>query len=200
MTAAGAELDGRRLRREQNRGAVLDALVELFGEGSYHPSVGQIAERAGLSPRSLFRYFDDVDDLSRAAIESQLAAARPLLRLGVGPDAPTTTKIRGLVDARTQLFETSGPAARAARSCAPRNLVVAAQLRQSRAYLRRQVERLFARELDRSGAELLPATDALCSFETYELLRVDQRLSQARAKSALVTALQALLAPTGGTP
>ncbi|MDQ1403321.1 MAG: hypothetical protein QOG03_1637, partial [Actinomycetota bacterium] len=50
-TQAGDELDGRRLRREQNRAAVLAALVDLFAEGEYQPNANLIAERAGLSPR-----------------------------------------------------------------------------------------------------------------------------------------------------
>src|SRR3954470_12345428 len=97
MTDTAVELDGRRLRREQNREAVIDALVGLWEEGVYQPSASQIADGAGLSPRSLFRYFDDVDDLNRAAIERQLAGARPLLDVGVGPDAPTATKVERVV-------------------------------------------------------------------------------------------------------
>src|SRR5580692_8817356 len=96
---ADGSTDGRRLRREQNREAVLSAMGELFAEGLYQPNVNEIAERAGLSPRSLFRYFDDVDDLHRATIEGQLAAARPLLDLAVEPRDPTEVKVRGLVTA-----------------------------------------------------------------------------------------------------
>src|SRR4051812_49544719 len=125
MLSAADEVDGRRLRRTQNRTAVVQALVDLFEEGVYQPSTSEIAERAGLSPRSLFRYFDDVDDLNRAAIERQLADARPLLDLGVGPDAPTDTKIEHLVAARVRLFETVAPAMRATRACAHRHAVVA---------------------------------------------------------------------------
>src|SRR5947199_5772249 len=108
-------VDGRRLRREQNRDAVLDALVALHADGVYQPSTNEIAERAGLSPRSLFRYFDDVDDLNRAAIERQLAEARPLLDVGVGPEAATATKIEHVVEARMRLFQATAPAARAGR-------------------------------------------------------------------------------------
>ena len=100
MPDVAEEVDGRRLRREQNREAVLDALVGLFTEGFYQPSANEIAERAGISPRSLFRYFDDVDDLNRAAIERQLAAARPQLDIGIGPDAPTKAKVERVVEAR----------------------------------------------------------------------------------------------------
>lgn len=198
MTAAAEVPDGRRLRREQNREAVIDALVELFEEGSYQPSTAEIAERAGLSPRSLFRYFDDVDDLNHAAIERQLVKARPLLAVGVGPDAPVAEKIRHLVAARVKLHETTASAARATRASAHRRPVVAAQLHDGRSYLRHQVERLFAAELSGPRATLLPAVDALCSFETYELLRHDHRLSRSKVTAALVTALTALLDPPGG--
>jgi len=199
MGVIAADVDGRRLRREQNRESVLDALAELFGEGIYQPSSNDIAERAGLSPRSLFRYFDDVDDLNRAAIERQLAAAGPLLDVGVHPDARTRSKIDSLVEARVRLFETIGPAARAARVCAPRHPVIAARLREGRSYLRNQLRDLFARELEGDKVALLPALDALCSFETHELLRGDQGLSRPKTVSVLVRALTAMLDPFGGT-
>lgn len=191
--------DGRRLRREQNREAVIDALVALFEEGRYQPSTTEIAERAGLSPRSLFRYFDDSDDLNHAAIDRQLAKARPLLDLGIGPDAPTAEKIRHLVAARVRLHEATAPAARATRASAHRHPVIAAQLHDGRSYLCHQIERLFPGELGGVRATLLPAVDALCSFETYELLRHDHGLSRAKATAALVAALTALLDPLGGS-
>jgi AcrR family transcriptional regulator len=198
ITDQADEVDGRRLRREQNREAVMDALVSLFREGVYEPGSNEIAERAGLSPRSLFRYFDDVDDLSRAAIDRQLSAARPLLDVGIGADAPTRAKIEHLVAARIELFDTIAPAARAARVCAHRHPVVAAQLRDGRAYLRRQVAHAFATELHGDRATLLPAVDALTSFETYDLLRSDQRMSRARTESVLVDALGKLLGASRG--
>ena len=199
MTAAAEVPDGRRLRREQNREAVIDALVALFEEGRYQPGTAEIAERAGLSPRSLFRYFDDADDLNHAAIDRQLAKARPLLAVGVGPDAPTAEKIRHLVAARVKLHETTAPAARAARASAHRRPVVATQLHDARSFLRHQIERLFAAELGGARAVLLPAVDALCSFETYELLRHDHGLSRSKVTSALVAALTTLLDPDGGS-
>jgi TetR/AcrR family transcriptional regulator of autoinduction and epiphytic fitness len=192
-------VDGRRLRREQNRETVLDALADLFVQGVYEPSTNEIAERAGLSPRSLFRYFDDVDDLHHAVIERELANARPLLDAGVTPGADTRTKIEHLIENRVRLYETIAPAARAARACAHRHPAVAAQLREARSYLRHQIGKLFAPELGGRRQALLPAIDALCSFESHQLLREDQRLSRAKTVSTLVLALGALLDPNGGT-
>lgn len=195
------EADGRRLRRATNRDAVLDALLELFEAGVYQPSSNQIAERAGISPRSLFRYFDDIDDLSRAAIERALAEAGSLFELHVDPALATAEKIDQLVAHRIRLFEVTAAPARAARIGAHRLAAVAAQVHDARTYLRRQVAELFAPELAGDRAVLLPAIDALCQFETYELLRAEHGLSRPKLARALTGALTALLpADPGGTP
>jgi AcrR family transcriptional regulator len=193
--AASVEVDGRRQRRAQNRVAVLDALAELFAEGVYQPGAAEIAERAGLSPRSLFRYFDDIDDLLQAAIDRQLAAARPLLDAGATAGDCTATKIERVVRSRLRLYEAIAPAARAARVCAPRRPLIAAQIHESRGYLRHQLGRLFAPELRGVRAGLLPAIDVLCSFESFDLLRREQGLPSERVGVVMATALMALLEP-----
>lgn len=184
-----AEVDGRRLRREQNREAVLDAMVELFEEGQLSPTTGEVAQRAGLSPRSLFRYFDDIDDLNRAAIDRQLHDARPLLDPDAGADAPVAERIAALVATRSRLWDAIAPAARAARAVAHKHHLVANQLHDGRRYMREQIEELFPD----APPELLPAVDALCSFESYELLRYERRMSRASAAEALTAGLHALL-------
>jgi TetR/AcrR family transcriptional regulator, regulator of autoinduction and epiphytic fitness len=192
------ETDGRRLRREQNREAVLDALVALFRAGNYQPGAAEIAERAGLSPRSLFRYFDDVDDLHQAATNRQLQRASTLAQFDTSPEAPTAVKIERVVQARARLFEELGPAARAMRACAHRYPRLARQLRANRSFLRDQLRVAFAPELAGPAAARFPAIDALCSFESYELLRFDQNLSRAKTAAALTAALRVLLDVPGG--
>ena len=198
MTDVETTVDGRRLRREQNRESVVDALVTLFEEGDYTPSTATIAARAGISARSLFRYFDDVDDLNHAAIERHIAINRHLFEPTVDATLPTAEKIGAFVEARVTLHEAVAPGARAARLCAHRQPVVAAQLLETRTFLRDQVQRLFADELAGDRAVLLPAVDELCSFEAYEFLRHGQRMPRAKATAALVAALSALLLPKEG--
>jgi AcrR family transcriptional regulator len=200
MADAAVAVDGRRLRRQQNREAVIDALLASFREGNYQPSSNEIAERAGLSPRSLFRYFDDIDDLHRAATTRELRRARPLLEIGVEPDAPTGAKIRALVASRVRLYDQTVSSATAVRIAAHRYPVLATELAARRSFLRAQIAALFAPELARDHRALLPALDVLCSFESYELLRVDQRLSRPKTEAALVAALTALFEGTGGAP
>jgi AcrR family transcriptional regulator len=123
-----ATTDGRQLRRERNREAVVEALLDLYRDGVLQPSSEEIAERSGLSPRSLFRYFDDVEDLIRAAIGRQQERVIPLIPIDAGPDAPLETKVTALVEQRFRLFETVGNAAAVMRLRAPFQPLLAAAL------------------------------------------------------------------------
>src|SRR3546814_2134204 len=82
---ASATTDGRSLRRDRNRMAVIDAVLALYDSGNLAPSSDDIAERAGTSVRSVFRYFDDVDDMLRAAIgrrsEEHTSELQSLMRI-----------------------------------------------------------------------------------------------------------------------
>ncbi|MEU6130068.1 TetR/AcrR family transcriptional regulator [Saccharopolyspora sp. NPDC047091] len=66
--------DGRR-RRVRNpqwtRQAIIDALLGAINEGQYSPTARGIAERAGVSERSVFTHFRDFDDLRTAAGQHQ---------------------------------------------------------------------------------------------------------------------------------
>ncbi len=75
-TVHGA-VDGRTMRRTRNRSAVITALLDMIREGDLHPGAAEIAERAGVSHRSIFRYFDDLDDLVRTAIDQAFVDAAP---------------------------------------------------------------------------------------------------------------------------
>ncbi len=198
--APAGRLDGRQLRRKRNREAVVDALLDLYGDGNLRPSTEEIAARSGLSPRSVFRYFDDVDDLTRAAISRMERRAVALLPLDADPSALLVVKVRVLVEQRFRLFDAVGSAATVSRLRAPFQPILAARLKDNRALLRRQIETLFAPELVRKGragaAASLAAADVICSFEAHQLLVKDQALSPVEARSVMAIALEALLGTT----
>ncbi len=197
--------DGRRLRRDRNRTAVVDALLDLYGESNLRPSTAEIAKRAGLSHRSLFRYFDDFDDLCREAIVRAEQRAVPLIPIEVDPAAPLTDRIDALITQRLRLFEVLGPVALVSRLNAPFAEVLAAELTKNRAFLRAQLADLFAPELqiapeaspaeeaDATGSAALAAADVLCSFESFHLLTTDQHLTSPEIRTVLMTALAGLL-------
>ena len=194
-----SETDGRRLRRAVNREAVVDALLDLYHQGNLRPSTDDIAERAGISPRSLFRYFDDADDLAGEAVTRQLGRAIHLLPIDVDPDAPFDARTAALVDQRLRLFTALGPAAHVYRLRAPFQPRLATSLTEGRRFLRSQVRTLFAAELasmpDGRAEAALSSADVLTSFESYQLLTGDQGFDLADARSVLIDALTALLTP-----
>jgi AcrR family transcriptional regulator len=191
--------DGRRQRRERNREAVVAALLELYHEGNLDPSSAEIADRAGLSPRSLFRYFDDVDDLCQAAIAAQQQQVLPLTRIDATPSEPFEQRLAAFVSQRLAVFAAMGAAGTVSRLRAPFQPVVAHELRQSRAFLRSQLARLFANELGAlpatRAAAALAAADVICSFDAYRLLVDDQGLDRATTEATITQAVRALLAP-----
>ncbi|MBI2709132.1 MAG: TetR family transcriptional regulator [Actinobacteria bacterium] len=189
-------VDGRQLRREQNRQAAVEALVALYRAGRFEPSAAEIAEQAGLSPRSLFRYFDDTEDLARAAIAHHHRLAGPLLAIDATPDDELAVRIDCVVANRLRLWSAIAPSARVARMRAPTSALLGRELRRNRARLRTQLAELFAPEVE-GRPEVLAAVDVLCSFESVDLLVNDQRLSRQRAGAALTRALTAVL---GGDP
>jgi AcrR family transcriptional regulator len=192
------ETDGRRLRRAVNREAVVDALLDLYSEGNLRPGTDEIAERAGISPRSLFRYFEDTDDLAGEAITRQLARAMPLVGLGTERDAPFEQRVEALVDQRFRLFDAVGQAAHVSRLRAPFQPRLAANLTETRQFLREQIRWLFGVEFESMGTEraerALAAVDVLTAFESYQLLTGDQCLTVAEAKAVVSQSLSALLA------
>jgi len=190
-----APLDGRRAWRDRNRLAVVDALLDLYAEGDLRPDALKVAERSGVSRRSVFRYFDDRDDLDRAAIERQQDRVRHLFEIPDIGEGPLGERILRLAEQRAALFEQVRPAARVSRLRAPFHAVIAEELEQGRRLLSRQVERQLAPELaemdETARGEALAIADTLCSFESYDFLR-SRGLDQAKVGAAIRHGLGAL--------
>lgn len=189
-------VDGRVERRERNRTAVVEALLDLYREGDLAPSAEVIARRAGVSPRSLFRYFDDVDALVQEAIAQQQARLSSRMELHLDPAQPLAERIEHLVEARLDLYAAMGSVARVGRAVAPNQPRVAAELARLRGVLREQLASGFAPELGALGttsAAALAAADVLISWEAVDLLLHDHGLDRDAVAATLTTGLRAVL-------
>lgn len=172
-------------------------MLSLYVAGNLDPSSDEIAGRAGLSPRSLFRYFDDLDDLVRVAISRQYERLQPVTKLDVSTTDPIAERIARLVAQRLGLFECIGSVGVVARVREPFQPVIASELAIFRSFLRHQLEQLFAPELAQLGvagsANAIAIIDVLTSFESLRLLRDDQQLTHPQITAALTAALARLL-------
>ena len=73
------ELDGRQSRTARSRLAICEACLDLVQEGVLQPSADEIAQRAGLSRRSIFNHFADLAELYDAVVEVGMERCAPLL-------------------------------------------------------------------------------------------------------------------------
>jgi AcrR family transcriptional regulator len=194
--SGASAVDGRRAWRDRNLSAVVDALLDLFSEGNLRPGADEIAARSGVSRRSVFRYFDDLDSLDRVAIDRQIARVSHLLEVRDLGEGLILDRIDHLITQRLRLFEAILPVARVSRLRAPFESVVADQVARSRRELKRQVERQFAVELRSLGRvernAALAAASALCSFEVYELLRLGNEQTTKQIGDAMRAGLSGL--------
>jgi AcrR family transcriptional regulator len=196
-----ATTDGRNLRRDRNREAVVEALLALYREGVAAPNADAIAARAGISVRSLYRYFDDVPALVRTAIARQQQRLAPLYALDIPPDLSFDDRTQLFVVARTRLLEGMGAVGRLARSMAATQPLVMAELTRIRRVLREQLADVFGPELGALPAPqrraVVTAADVVCSWEAYDLMCHDQGLSPEEARAAMRVALVRLFGPGG---
>lgn len=196
MTPGASEVDGRAQRSVRNRLAVVDAMLDLLQEGSLRPGAAEIASRAGVSVRTVFRHFEDLEQLFASATEQQATRIGPLL-LSPPPTGTRADRIDALVSHRADLYEQIGPVRRAALRHEPFHQAVREGLAQARRLLRRHLLATFGPELE--GLEgpqrttVLAALETATSFAAWDNLRVEQRLSVTQARAAVTTSILALL-------
>ena len=116
-------IDGRRARRHRSRDLAVDALLDLLNEGVVRPTAQQVAERSGVSLRSIFRIFDDVESLNAAACARQVTRVRHLF-VDVPADGTLDTRIDQFVTINGRLYESIAPVRRAALRIAPESVAV----------------------------------------------------------------------------
>lgn len=168
-------VDGRTARRDRNRIAVLDAVVELFGEDNLTPGVHEVADRSGVSLRSVYRYFEDLDDLIAAAIDRQLTKVQPLFRLERVGEGPLPERLHRFCDSRLRLFEAVRVVYQAARVRASADPALRADLTATHHRLAEQTRAMFASELasfdDVTAADRARVIDLLTQLDSLEHLR-----------------------------
>jgi AcrR family transcriptional regulator len=201
-STSDVETDGRRARAERNREAVVDAILDLLHEGVERPTGEEIAARSGVSVRSVFRHFDDLESLHAAAVERH---AERIATLFEPPpvEGDLDARIDALGARRSRLFEEMTPVRRVAEQLRGRSPAIDERLAYARRLLRRQLEILFAAELGALDAtsrrDVLDAVEAAASWNTWHLLRSDQKCSVARARAVMTRTLRALLLTTAAT-
>jgi len=191
--ADGAELaDGRRLRSSRSRAEIVRAMHALIGAGDFSPSAARVAEAAGLSLRTVFRHFDDMDTLYREMSAIVEAEVKPILQRPL-QGKMWRDRLTEFLTRRTDIFERVMP-----------HKVAGSLRRFASTYLMQDYEQ-FVRMERKTLQEVLPpkvmanpklfhALEMATGFQAWRRMRQDQKLSIKEAREVMVFTVERLLA------
>ncbi|MEZ5247363.1 MAG: TetR/AcrR family transcriptional regulator [Acidimicrobiales bacterium] len=197
-------IDGRRARRDQNRDRVVDALLDIYREGNLQPSVAEVAERSGVSHRSVFRYFEDLDELYRVTVERQLMSIFDRLVIRAIGEGKLDDRVDAIIENRQEIYEVAGQVARVGQMLAPVEPIIADHHRDMAGRAVAQVGQHFAEELSAFTEDHRAATqEALAvalSLDSIDYLRHVRGLTRQESSAAIrATLLGLLTVPTSAT-
>ncbi|MBW2422826.1 MAG: TetR/AcrR family transcriptional regulator [Deltaproteobacteria bacterium] len=175
--------DGRIQRSARSREAIVHAMLELIAEGVLRPTAQQVALRADVGVRTVFRHFSDMESLFSAMSDRLREEARPLF-----VDAPQSgsraARIEALVSRRMEIFALLGPFLRASAIQRWHSAVLQEEHERMIRTLRRDLQHWLPEHAD-AESDLADAIELLLSFESWDRLRTGQKLGPKRASQAL---------------
>jgi AcrR family transcriptional regulator len=184
--------DGRTARSAKTRDAIADALLDLLTEGDPRPTARKIADRAGVSLRSVYVHFDDLEDLYCIAAARHYARMAPTLD-PVPAAGSLRTRAEAVVAQRVGLYTRAGAVGKATERQAPFSPTLGRIVREARLRSRRDLERVFAPELEQLAptrrAVALALLDVLSGPRAWETLTEGHAIEPDEAVRGLVNAI-----------
>jgi len=190
--AAIAKSDGRINRSIVTRKKIVDALTALVFEGHITPTAEQVAQRADVGLRTVFRHFDDMDSLYREISIDVDEQIQPLLQARL--DAATwQERVLQSIDFRSDIYDRTAAIHVAAQVHRHESAYLAQNLMDSARLQRKFLQRLMPVTVAQD-ARLLDALDLMLSFEAWIRLRREQGLDARQAREVMRLGVKALLA------
>jgi AcrR family transcriptional regulator len=187
-----SKLDGRFNRSVVTRKKIVETLSILICEGHISPTAEQVAQRAKVGLRTVFRHFDNLDALYREISTDVDAQIQPVLQARL--DAATwQERVLQSIDFRSEIYDRTA----ALHVAAQAHRYGSAYLSQNLMDTARLQRELLQRLLPAAVAQNTPWLDALdlaLSFESWIRLRREQGLPASQACAVMRLTAQALLA------
>jgi AcrR family transcriptional regulator len=194
MIGADAEpsTDGRRRRSQASRERIVAAMMALVEEGQLNPVAEDVAERAQVGLRSVFRHFSDMDSLY-AEMAAKLARAY-LPALAPFESADWHGQLFEAINRRISVYERVLPFKRAADAHRHESQVIQNNHAATSHLMRARLRDLLPPAL-RDDPIAFETLDFLLSIDSWQRLRSEQKLSPAQARLLLETMVRALVEP-----
>ena len=181
MTISDAPEDGRRRRSKDSRDKMVAAMIELVREGAIMPSAEQVATRAQVGLRTVFRQYKDMETLYAAMLgglsQYYEGWADPL----TAPD--WQGQLVELMERRVATFERLLPFKRAGDAHRHMSPSIEAENVRMLALMRMRLRSLVPEAGDAVAFETL---DLLGSFAAWQRLRSEQNLPVEQAREVVL--------------
>ncbi len=188
---AAKVLDGRRLRSERSRQAIIDAALSLIDEDVLVATAQQVSDRADVGIRTLFRHFSDMETLYKAVCDEIRGDYEALFR-GGERDGTLDERIQKMVERRAAAYETIKKVVLSTKAQSWRSDVLSKSYAGNQRGLRKDLEDWLPEMLSHDE-RTREAMDAVASFEMWHRLREEQRLSRKQTIATIVHTLTALI-------
>lgn len=173
---AETSADGRRLRSERSRQAIIDAMLKLVEEGILVPTAQQVSERAGVGIRSVFRHFSDMESLFASA-DSTIRAQYQGLFSGGDREGSLAQRVLHAVEQHVLVYEAIGNHLLSTKAQLWRYPILREQYARAQRQLRKDLDDWLPELLDLPADER-EMVDAVASFEHWNRLREHQALNR----------------------
>ena len=183
--------DGRRRRSETSRERIVAAMLELVAEGPISPSADQVAVRAAIGLRTVFRHFTDMESLY--AEMTAILSKRYEAWLAPFAAAEWRGQLAEMLDRRVTTYEALMPFKRAADAHRHASPTIAGNYRATLKLMRARLAALLPESVA-TDPMIFEMLDLLLSFETWQRLRVEQGLSPEQARAIIATDIDRRLA------
>ena len=182
--------DGRYKRSEANRQLIINAMINLVNKGNYMPTAQQVADTSGVSIRTVFRHFTEMDLLYREIDDVVKPVYVAHFKQNFKGDLQT--RIKRLANAVVSGFSDGYHLSKVTTVLKWRSPFLQSTYDHNQNLLRIYVLSMLPelKECDKTTAEFVVG---MASFYFFERLHIDQGLSLAACKKLIIEKVSSAL-------
>jgi AcrR family transcriptional regulator len=184
--------DGRRLRSDVSRRRIVEAMLEFAREGNAQPSAEEVADRAGVGRRTVFRLFTDMESLYREMHAVMMLRIEDIKAIPVTGDT-AADRLACIIERRVRLYEEIMPIKTAADTQRQQSKFLQQAHEDVVRLLRQMLQFLLPKDI-KDDPDKFEALDVALSLETWRRLRQDQKLSVKNARRVWEKMVAAIIA------
>ncbi len=189
------KIDGRRARGLRTRDAIISALLDLVARGDIAPTAQRIADRAGVSVRSVYQHFADVEGLYADAAERTYDWVRETTK-SIDVSLALDKRVDAYVESRASMLDSLLSFHRSVRLMEPSSDRIRSYRLATEKWEKDRIGKVFAPELKAMDAPtrsaVLAGIDVLASADAWDHLRRNGQSARA-ARQTLRTGILSLL-------